>query len=265
MNMTKEYNTVFCSADMYRRLVEHLHAGIYVADAEGKLVYVNQSFASMLGYFNKEELIGRDLAQQLYVHPEERVMFMEKIKKIGFVRNYEIENKRKDGTTVWFSVTSDLILDQYNELAGVEGVVYDITEQKKASKRLNILEKAVEQTADHILITDKEGMIQYVNPAFELGTGFQLADIIGRSPKILKSGNHPEDFYRQLWSTILSGHVFYARVTNQKKNGDRYVSDVTISPIVNPFGQVTHFVCTYKDAIDWIDSTKEWKAEEDAF
>lgn len=254
MNLEKEFNTVFGSPQMYRRLVENLHAGIFVADASGKLVYVNQAFTFMLGYTSKDEIIGLNLAEHFYLHPEDRQKFLEKISKIGFVRNYEIEYKRKDGATVVFSITGDLIIDEYNKAAGIEGVVYDITDQKRILKRLNILEKAVEQTADLIMITDKAGIIQYVNPAFERMTGFNFSDLAGLTPKILNSGHHEKDFYHHLWTTILSGHVFYGRITNKKKNGQCYVSEATISPIVNEFRQVTHFVATYKDVTDWMDS-----------
>lgn len=254
MNINKDFNPVFGSPEMYRRLVENLHAGIYVADAVGKLIYVNQSFTYMLGYTSKDEIVGLNLADHFYVHPEDRQKFLEKISKIGFVRNYEIEYKRKDGATMVFAVTGDLIFDEHNEVAGVEGVVYDITEQKKILRRLTILEKAVEQTADNIMITDKAGVIQYVNPAFETTTGYSFSDVVGFTPKVLFSGHHPHEFYRNLWSMILSGHVFSARITNKKKNGEYYVSDVTISPIVNEFRQVTHFVSTYKDVMDWMGS-----------
>lgn len=254
MNLTKEFNTVFSSAEMYRRLVENLHAGIFVADASGKLVFVNQAFTYMLGYISKDEIVGLNLAEHFYIHPEDRQKFLEKISKIGFVRNYEIEHRRKDGSAVTLSVTGDLIMDQYNEVAGVEGVVYDITEQKKVLKRLNILEKAVEQSTDHVLITDKQGLIQYVNPAFERTTGYRCSEIAGLTPGILHSGHHERGFYSILWSTVLSGHVFFSRITNKKKNGQLYVADVNISPIFNEFRQVSHFVATYKDVRDWMDS-----------
>lgn len=254
MNLDKEFNTVFSSSEMYRRLVENLHAGIYVADALGKLVYVNQAFTYMLGYTSKDEIIGLNLADHFYLHPEDRQKFLEKISKIGFVRNYEIEYKRKDGSTVVFAVTGDLIFDEFNEVAGVEGVVYDITEQKRLLKRLKILEKAVEQSADHIMITDKKGEIQYVNPAFERVTGYSFSEIAGLTPKVLRSEHHSKEFYQNLWSTVLTGHVFSSRITNKKKNGEFYVADVTISPIVNEYRQVTHFVAMYQDVADWMGS-----------
>ena len=85
INLMKEFNTISGKLEMYRRLVESVHAGIYVADAQGRLVYVNSAFVNIFGYQSKDELIGRDLAEQLYFHPEDRKAFlkdMEKRKKI---------------------------------------------------------------------------------------------------------------------------------------------------------------------------------------
>lgn len=247
MNIQKDFNTAFGSPDIYRRLVENLHAGIYVADVKGCLVYVNHSFAYMLGYSSKDEIIGLNMAEQLYVHSEDRLKFLNEIEKVGFVRDYEVQNKRKDGTFVTLSVTSSVILDENNQRAGIEGVIYDITERKKMQNRLYIFEKSVEQTADHVMITDKEGVIQYVNPAFEATTGYSSNEVIGKTPKILQSGRQGPEYYKKLWATILSGETFYAQTTNKKKNGDHYVADQTISPIFNESKQITHFVSIWKD------------------
>lgn len=247
MNIQKDFNTAFGSPDIYRRLVENLHAGIYVADVKGCLVYVNHSFAYMLGYSSKDEIIGLNMAEQLYVHSEDRLKFLNEIEKVGFVRDYEVQNKRKDGTFVTLSVTSSVILDENNQRAGIEGVIYDITERKKMQNRLYIFEKSVEQTADHVMITDKEGVIQYVNPAFEATTGYSSNEVIGKTPKILQSGRQGPEYYKKLWATILSGETFYAQTTNKKKNGDHYVADQTISPIFNESKKITHFVSIWKD------------------
>ena len=250
MNIQKEFNTAFGSPDMYRRLVENLHVGIYVADAKGRLVYVNHAFAYILGYSSKDEVIGLNLANQLYVHPEDRRQFLAKIGKVGFVRDYEVQNKRKDGSVVTLSVTSDMVYDECNQSVGVEGVIYDITDRKKLQNRLNILENAVEQAADHIMITDKEGIIQYVNPSFENTTGYSGEEVIGKTPKILQSGKQTPDYYRKLWETILSGEAFCAQTTNKKKTGELYVAEQTISPIVNEAKEISHFVSIWKDITD---------------
>lgn len=247
VNLRKEFNTAFAAPDIYRRLVENLHAGIYVADAPGNLVYVNQSFVNILGYQSKDEVIGLNLAQQLFVHPEDCRTFLQKMEKTGFVRDYEIENRRKDGSIVVLSVTSDVIYGERNEVVGVEGVIRDISEHKKLQKDSVVFRNAVEQTADHVMITDKKGLIQYVNPAFEKTTGYARGEVLGKTPKILQSGKQGREYYQKLWDTILSGRIFHAETINKAKNGKFYVADQTISPITNEYGEITHFVSIWQD------------------
>ncbi len=117
-----------------------------------------------------------------------------------------------------------------------------IDECKRSAAALKKLSSAVEQTADHVIITDKSGMIEYVNPAFEKLTGLTNQETVGKTPRIVKSGQHPPEFFQSLWSTILDGQVFRAEFTNRKKNGELYVEEKTITPIKDDHGRITHFV-----------------------
>jgi PAS domain S-box-containing protein len=123
----------------------------------------------------------------------------------------------------------------------------DRTAHKQAQENLIKLSSAVEQSADSVVITDRNGVFQYVNPAFEKLTGYKKEEVEGKTPRILKSGEHPEVFYKDLWQTILSGKVFRAQFTNKKKNGEFYYEELTITPIRDENGTITHFVSTGKD------------------
>jgi len=109
------------------------------------------------------------------------------------------------------------------------------------------LARAVEQTADSILITDSRGIVEYVNPAFEKVTGFSAAEVLGRKPSVLKSGQHDAGFYRELWGKLISGDSFHGTIINRKKSGDLFWSEQTISPIKDQAGVTTHFVSVLKD------------------
>jgi sigma-B regulation protein RsbU (phosphoserine phosphatase) len=109
------------------------------------------------------------------------------------------------------------------------------------------LARAVEQTADSILITDSRGIIEYVNPAFEKVTGFSAAEVLGQKPSVLKSGQHDAEFYRGLWGKLISGDSFQGTIVNRKKSGDLFWSEQTISPIKDQAGATTHFVSVLKD------------------
>ena len=120
-------------------------------------------------------------------------------------------------------------------------------ERERAETSLITLSSAVEQTADSVFITDREGLIQYVNPAFEVLLGYSKEEAIGQNARLLKSGRHQARFYEKLWETILGGHVFRAVFINKKKSGDIYYEEKTITPIRDPSGQITHFVSTGRD------------------
>jgi sigma-B regulation protein RsbU (phosphoserine phosphatase) len=114
-------------------------------------------------------------------------------------------------------------------------------------RKLELLANVVEQTADSVTVTNRRGLVEYVNPAFETTTGFSRSEIVGRNLALLKSGRHDEAFYRDLWATILDGRVYRATITNRKKNGELFVSRQTITPIKDPSGAITHFVSVAKD------------------
>jgi sigma-B regulation protein RsbU (phosphoserine phosphatase) len=109
------------------------------------------------------------------------------------------------------------------------------------------LVNAVEQTADTVIITDRDGTIVYVNPAFEHTTGYTAKEVTGQTPRILKSNAHPPEFYKQLWDGLLAGDVFRGVVTNRKKNQELYDAEQTITPMRDRRGLITHFVSVVKD------------------
>lgn len=131
--------------------------------------------------------------------------------------------------------------------------VADHTQTQRIRRQLS---SVVEQTTDFVMITNKEGIIEYVNPAFQKELGYTPDELIGRSPRMLKSNQHDAKFYEELWKTILSGNVYQDVFINKKKNGDLYFEDKTITPLRDSNGTITHFVSTGRDI------TKRKKAEE---
>jgi len=111
---------------------------------------------------------------------------------------------------------------------------------------------AVENTSDTVFITDREGRIEYVNPAFEVTTGYPANESLGRNPRMLKSGMHDKAYYNDLWSTILAGRVFRSSIVNRKKNGELIYVDQTITPMRDKEGRVTHFVAVVKDMTEYL-------------
>lgn len=115
------------------------------------------------------------------------------------------------------------------------------------SEALSSLLRAVEQSAETVVITDHHGRIEYVNSAFEKLTGYTKKEIIGATPRILKSGKHDAMFYEKLWRTVLGGGVFRGEIINRKKNGELYYSQEIITPVKDSKGNIAHFICSGRD------------------
>ena len=113
-----------------------------------------------------------------------------------------------------------------------------------------VFRRYVEQCPDAVLVTDPAGTIVYANPAFEHMTGYAAAELVGRTPALLKSGLHEADFYRRLWSTILARQEFRALFANRKKNGEPYHEDKIIRPLLDEAGRITHFISFGRDATE---------------
>ncbi|MFQ5576548.1 MAG: PAS domain S-box protein [Anaerolineae bacterium] len=149
------------------------------------------------------------------------------------VANQELENRVVERTSALTRLNNELVLE--------------IIEHKRTEESLRKLSSVVEQTADIVVITDKEGVIEYVNPAFENEIGYTSEEAIGQTPRILKSGRHKPQFYKTMWDTILAGNVHQGVVINRKKSGQLYYEEKTITPLRDSRGNITHFVSTSKD------------------
>lgn len=121
---------------------------------------------------------------------------------------------------------------------------------KQAEEQLKLLSKALESAANGIAITDAQGRILWVNPAFTRLTGYDRAEVVGKNPRILKSGKHPPEFYRQLWETILRGKPWHGEMSNRRKDGSLYPEEMTITPVRTRGGKITHFVAVKQDITD---------------
>jgi len=146
-----------------------------------------------------------------------------------------VAKSRLDGATLIRTIRSTVALHAMQQ------------SQQSAEESLRKLSRAVEQSADTIVITNREGIIEYVNPAFEFLTGYTRAEVRGKNPRILKSGEQAADVYQQLWRTVLAGNVYRGILVNRKKNGDRYYVEESISPVRDADGNITHFIANGRD------------------
>jgi phosphoserine phosphatase RsbU/P len=123
----------------------------------------------------------------------------------------------------------------------------DSTQGPEETQTFVLLSRVVEQIADSVMLTDTQGVIQYVNPAFEATSGYGRDEAVGKTPRILKSGLHDAEFYRQMWAQFAQGLPFKGMVINRKKTGELYWAQQTITSMRDGSGRLTHFVSVSQD------------------
>lgn len=173
----------------------------------------------------------------------------EKIRLSREISNYRMRTtgETRDMVVTLVPVEPDLVL----------AITHDVTAERQAYAELKKLSSAVEQTADAVFITDRSAVIEYVNPAFEQMTGYPREEVLGKTPRVFKSGKMPTEYYYQLWKSVLEGKVFRTQTTNRKRNGELFIVEQTITPMKDDSGKVTHFVSVLKDMTDRIHLQEE--------
>ena len=189
-----------------------------------------------------DQIIGRNVKDIL--PPELAAVtldYIAKTLKTGKRQVYEYDLTTKNGSGRY---ESRMVVSGPDE---VLTIIRDVTERNLAQARLNTLSSAVDYTADSVMITGADGVIQYVNPAFEKLTGYSAEEAIGKTPRILKSGHHPLSHYKALWARLEAGEVVRMEFMNQRKDGSTYYQGETITPIKDEVGRILHFVSTGRD------------------
>lgn len=160
-----------------------------------------------------------------------------------------------DGNAVgWLEVYAFPLLDiGSGRMNGVIEYVRDITGRREAESERERLAAAVNQAAEATLITGTSGKIEYVNPAFEQITGFSAHEVIGKTPAILKSGEHDRAFYEDLWKTIRAGRVWRGHFVNKRKDGTLYEEDATIAPVRGSGGEIMNYVAVKRDVTEEVE------------
>ncbi len=152
-----------------------------------------------------------------------------------------------DGDVRWVHTRSIPIPDEGGSIYRYAGVSTDVTQARALEAERKKLSRALEQTADAVIITDRDGIIEYANAAFEDISGYGKEEVIGHTPAMLRSKFQDETFYHQLWESLLNGMPFTDVFINRRKDGELYYEEKTITPVRDDDGNITHFVSTGKD------------------
>ncbi|NJD38731.1 MAG: PAS domain S-box protein [Geobacter sp.] len=224
----------------FRNLAEASFEAI-VLSRDGIVVDCNERAEQLSGYA-RQDLLGRPLLD-LFTFGHHATI--RKNIATGYDRPYEVEGLQRGGNRILLEVRGKTFRSNGHLMRASS--MRDITARRQEETQLRKLSAAVEHSPASIVITDREGRIEYVNAAFCRMTGYSRDEVLGRNPRMLKAGDTPEEFYRELWETLLSGEEWRGEFHNKRKDGTLFWELASISPITNEQGEITHFVAVKDD------------------
>jgi PAS domain S-box-containing protein len=234
----------------YREIYETVQDVIYETDYHGILTSISPSVKTYTGS-RPEDLVGRPVSE-LFVNPNDYAALDSEVIIKGGLKDYEISIKGKNGKEVIGSFNAQILFDQQGQPIGTRGIARDVTERKRAEEQVRQLSRAVEESGNTVLILDRNGIIEYVNPKFSEVTGFSPAEAIGKSPMALARGfeNEPDFSKDEWWVTVNAGQTWYGEFQNRRKDGSVFWESATVAPVHNLDGEVTNFVEIKQDITD---------------
>ena len=236
------------SEQKYRATFDTALVGIDLVDRNGHFLEVNTTLSQFLGY-TPDELRRLTILDVTYPEDADGSRQMHEAIVRGETDGYRLEKRyvRKDGKIVWADTAVSAIREADGRYRATVGTIRDITRHKKSEQARILLEAAVEQSVETVEITDSQGTIVYVNPSFETTTGYSREEAIGNTPRIVRSGHHNEEFYKQMWDTITNGKIWTGHIINRKKDGSLFEEDVSISPVKDHFEKIVNYVAVKRD------------------
>ncbi len=259
-----ERKTVEESLKLFRTLIDHSNDAFEVLDPiTGRFLDVNATGCKALGYSREEFLKLSVFDIDPVVTPQSFAEIVKKLRESGSLTWEGIHN-RKDGTSFPVEVNIRIVNLEKEYMVTV---ARDISLRKQNEESVLKLSRAVEQSPTSVIITDRKGIIEYINPKLTEITGYKNEEVLGKNPRIFSSGEKSKSEYKILWENIISGKEWKGEFHNKKKNGELYWEFAHISPIINLKGDITHIVAIKEDIterkkmIDELILAKE-KAEE---
>jgi len=233
-------------------LIDNIPNPVFYKNNQGAYLGCNFAFAQLYG-LTKEAVIGKNIFD---INPQDLAEVSYRMDRELFTSSnvdskvYEAEILDANGVKHIMLLSKSTYPGPDGKIAGLVGVMQDITERKNKEIRLLALNRAVEQSPAVVVITDKEGNITYVNPKFVQLTGYEYHEAIGKNPRILRSGEQPPEFYKNLWDTILAGKEWRGEFHNKKKDGSFYWESASISAVKDAKGVITNFIAVKEDVTE---------------
>lgn len=254
------------SEKKYRSLVESIQDEyfIYSHDTQGYFQYVSPSIETILGYSQQAFLTHFSTYLPDTEHNRQVTELTQRTLS-GEKMQYEVEILSQSGQIHTLALTESPMFDKSGQVIGVEGIARDVTEFKASQLELEKLSLAVQNSPNAIIILDKSGRIEYVNPKFTQLTGYDKDEAKMKWPDLLNSGHNDPGIYQEIWATIQAGDEWRGELQNRKKNGELYWAQELIAPMVNEEGEVTHYISTQIDITEArrLNEEKSYQASHD--
>jgi PAS domain S-box-containing protein len=238
----------------YRGLITNLETGVVVHANDTSIILCNSRSMDLLG-LSEEQMKGKTAVDKCWKfvyedntpipvndYPVMRILNSKKA-----MRNQILGVCRKKNDVVWLLVNGFPITKDSTEISEIIISFIDVTEHRNSIQLNRKLQKAVESSKVCVIITDYDGNIEYANPYFTELTGYTQLDYLGKSPNLLKTELHPNNYYKNLWFTLKNGKTWEGEFCNRKKNGEVYWEKAIISPINDANNKITHFVAIKTD------------------
>ncbi len=244
-------DTLRSTKQLLEKTLESLDEAVFVIDpADRSVLMCNSAVEDIFGY-TKSEVIGAT-TEMLHLnqaaYEQFGTMSEPQLETTGrCTADFEMETKAGHRILTEHTITP---LHDGEWAEGVVSVVRDVTEKRRTQEHMQLQAEALEATADAIAITDADGVISWINPAFETLTGYRANEAIGSTMELLRSGEQDAAFYHDLWDTVTSGHVWHGELVNRRKDGSHYVEEQTITPVADDDGAPHHFIAVKRDVTD---------------
>lgn len=227
----------------FRALLDSVAESVIIIDRDGRISDMNRMAEAAFGY-ERTELLRQPIEYLLPerfrdAHVRHREDYMARPRRLPLGIGRDLVARRRDGSE--FPV--EISLSPIASRSGIRvlALITDISQRKRLEqeREKSIADVRADET---VMVADLTGNIQFVNPAFERVTGYSLHEVIGKNPRILKSGLQAREYYTQMWTTLRAGRAWESRLINRRRDGSLFYQDVSITPILDADGNITHFI-----------------------
>ena len=234
------------SQKLLKSILDHSPAVIFIKDLNGRYILVNECYEKLF-HIKQADVIGKTLAD-IFDSETAKKLCENDLNVIANAKPCIVEETVPDkrGVRHYLSLKFPLF-DAMGNVEAVCGIATDITDQKKDHETALKLVTVIEQAGELIVLTDKDGVIEYVNKAFEQVTGYTSNEVIGKKPSVVRSGEHSPEYYFNMWKELHAGKTWFGDFINKTKSGELYEVTQSITPIKNEQGDITGYSSVQRD------------------